>query len=130
MNVLITGHNGFIGSVMVPLFQKAGHTVVGLDSFLFEGCIFGPPTEDVPAQRVDLAGALNAPSSWLDTLGRAGSTAAQALRQVDALVQTQAVMLATNRVFFVTSFVFLLAALAVWVAPKGRGSGGAAAAAH
>jgi MFS transporter, DHA2 family, multidrug resistance protein len=82
------------------------------------------------ARRVDLAGALNSPSSWLDTLGHAGNTAAQALRQVDALVQSQSVMLATNRVFLVTSFVFVLAALAVWVAPKGRASAGAAAAAH
>ena len=25
MKVLVTGHNGYIGSVMVPLLQQAGH---------------------------------------------------------------------------------------------------------
>jgi DHA2 family multidrug resistance protein len=36
------------------------------------------------------------------------------------MVQTQAVMLATDRVFFVTAFVFVLAALAIWLAPKSK----------
>jgi DHA2 family multidrug resistance protein len=56
----------------------------------------------------------------LDTLIRAGSTAGQALRQLDAMVQTQAVMLATDRVFFFTAFVFVLAAAAIWIAPRGK----------
>jgi len=41
MRVLVTGHDGYIGRVLVPLFQRAGHDVVGLDSFLFEGCALG-----------------------------------------------------------------------------------------
>lgn len=41
MRVLITGHKGYIGSVMVPMFQDAGYEVVGLDNDLFDGCIFG-----------------------------------------------------------------------------------------
>ena len=43
MKVLITGHLGFIGAVMVPLVQKAGHEVTGLDIGLYDGCDFGPP---------------------------------------------------------------------------------------
>jgi len=31
MRVLLTGHNGYIGSVMGPFLQQAGHDVVGLD---------------------------------------------------------------------------------------------------
>jgi nucleoside-diphosphate-sugar epimerase len=54
MRVLITGHNGYIGSVMAPMFRAAGHTVHGLDNFLFEGCTFGSPPPEVPARRVDL----------------------------------------------------------------------------
>jgi DHA2 family multidrug resistance protein len=79
--------------------------------------------EDIAsARRVDLAGSLNDADGMLNTLTHAGSTAAQALRQLDALVQTQAVMLATDRVFFVSSLVFVLAAAAIWLAPKpGRG---------
>jgi DHA2 family multidrug resistance protein len=72
------------------------------------------------ARRDDLAGSLNGAQSMLDTLTRAGATAGQALRQLDAMVQTQAVMLATDRVFFVTSFVFLLAAGCIWIAPLGK----------
>lgn len=38
MRVMVTGHDGYIGTVLVPLFQAAGHTVVGVDSGLFSGC--------------------------------------------------------------------------------------------
>jgi nucleoside-diphosphate-sugar epimerase len=41
MNVLVTGHEGYIGSVMVPLLQEAGHEVRGLDIGLFNECNFG-----------------------------------------------------------------------------------------
>jgi nucleoside-diphosphate-sugar epimerase len=43
MRVLVTGHNGYIGSVLVPRLEGAGHVVAGLDSDLFVDCIFGPP---------------------------------------------------------------------------------------
>ena len=42
MRVLVTGHDGYIGSVLVPLFQAAGHEVIGLDSYLYDGCTLGP----------------------------------------------------------------------------------------
>lgn len=41
MKVLVTGHDGYIGQVLVPLFKGAGHEVTGLDCDLFEGCEFG-----------------------------------------------------------------------------------------
>jgi nucleoside-diphosphate-sugar epimerase len=41
MKVLVTGHHGYIGSVMVGVLNRAGHDVVGLDSFLYNGCDFG-----------------------------------------------------------------------------------------
>lgn len=41
MRVLITGHKGYIGGVIAPMFVAAGHQVVGLDSSLFDGCDFG-----------------------------------------------------------------------------------------
>lgn len=37
MRVLVTGHRGYIGAVLVPLVQAAGHQVTGLDSGLFRG---------------------------------------------------------------------------------------------
>jgi len=54
MKVLMTGHKGYIGSVMAPAFRGAGHTVIGLDSYLFEGCVFGESPPEIPAKRLDL----------------------------------------------------------------------------
>jgi len=54
MRVLVTGHAGYIGAVMVPLLRKAGHEVVGLDSGWFEGCDFGAVPEKILASRTDL----------------------------------------------------------------------------
>lgn len=42
MKVLVTGHHGYIGSVTAPLLAEAGHEVVGLDTFYYRGCDFGP----------------------------------------------------------------------------------------
>lgn len=41
MRVLMTGHDGYVGAVMVPILTRAGHEVVGLDNQYFEGCDFG-----------------------------------------------------------------------------------------
>ena len=54
MRVLVTGHNGYIGAVLVPFLQKAGHDIVGLDTYLFEECYHGPAPTDPPALRIDL----------------------------------------------------------------------------
>ena len=54
MRVLVTGHNGYIGSVLVPMVQAAGHKVVGLDSYLFGDCTFGEDTPDIPSLRMDI----------------------------------------------------------------------------
>jgi nucleoside-diphosphate-sugar epimerase len=54
MRVLVTGHDGYIGAVMVPALQRAGHEVVGLDSHLFEGCELGTHRPSAPSLRRDL----------------------------------------------------------------------------
>lgn len=56
MRVLVTGHHGYIGCVLVPMLLDAGHEVVGLDTFLYEGCDFGDEPSDgvVPAIRKDV----------------------------------------------------------------------------
>lgn len=41
MRVLMTGHDGYVGAVMVPILTRAGHEVVGLDNQYFDGCDFG-----------------------------------------------------------------------------------------
>jgi nucleoside-diphosphate-sugar epimerase len=54
MRTLVTGHNGYIGCVLVPLLQEAGHEVVGLDNYLYETCTFGADVVDPPALRKDV----------------------------------------------------------------------------
>jgi nucleoside-diphosphate-sugar epimerase len=56
MKVLVTGHLGYIGTVMVPLLLKAGHDVVGCDSDLYERCTYpaGGAIADVPHLRKDV----------------------------------------------------------------------------
>src|SRR5437867_7704731 len=53
MRVLLTGHKGYIGAVAGPLLRAAGHTVVGVDTDLYESCDFGE-LETVPEVRKDL----------------------------------------------------------------------------
>lgn len=48
MRVLVTGHNGYIGTVLTPMLTEEGFDVVGLDSNWFEDCEFGPQPEPVP----------------------------------------------------------------------------------
>lgn len=54
MQVLLTGHKGYIGAVAGPILQSAGHAVVGLDSGLFEGCDFGAAPNSIPEIQKDL----------------------------------------------------------------------------
>lgn len=41
MRVLVDGDRGYVGAVLVPFFQRAGHEVVGLDVGWYDGCDFG-----------------------------------------------------------------------------------------
>jgi nucleoside-diphosphate-sugar epimerase len=55
MRILVTGHDGYIGTVLVPLFQQAGHEVVGVDNGLFSTCAFAPDRAKPDAEfRLDI----------------------------------------------------------------------------
>ena len=54
MRVLITGHKGYIGSVMAPMLIDAGFDVVGLDSDIFEDCAFSEPLAEIPELKKDI----------------------------------------------------------------------------
>ncbi|MYW69747.1 NAD-dependent epimerase/dehydratase family protein [Streptomyces sp. SID8379] len=54
MRVLLTGHQGYLGTVMAPVLAAAGHEVVGLDAGLFADCVLGPRPADPAGHRVDL----------------------------------------------------------------------------
>jgi nucleoside-diphosphate-sugar epimerase len=48
--VLVTGNDGYIGSVLTPMLVSSGHDVVGLDSFLYRGC--GLEADPAPGVKV------------------------------------------------------------------------------
>jgi nucleoside-diphosphate-sugar epimerase len=60
MRVLVTGHNGYIGTVLVPMLQGHGHEVVGLDTNYFRRCLFAgelPAIEQIDKDIRDVAAA-------------------------------------------------------------------------
>jgi len=48
MRVLVTGHKGYIGTVLTPMLSEAGHEVHGLDSDLFRRCTYGEMPRAIP----------------------------------------------------------------------------------
>jgi nucleoside-diphosphate-sugar epimerase len=54
MRILVTGHEGYIGSVLVRMLHAAGHDVVGLDAYLYEPCSFGDDITEVESMRMDI----------------------------------------------------------------------------
>ena len=54
MRVLVTGHKGYIGTILVPMLLDAGHEVVGLDSDLYRGSTFGDKIPSVPEVEKDV----------------------------------------------------------------------------
>jgi nucleoside-diphosphate-sugar epimerase len=58
MKILVTGHDGYVGSVLTNMLLQRGHEVAGLDTFFFVGCGLDgrEPGEEVAAggPRTDL----------------------------------------------------------------------------
>jgi nucleoside-diphosphate-sugar epimerase len=54
MRVLLTGHKGYIGTVLAPMLLEAGHEVHGLDSDLFSRCTFGEEPLSIPETIKDI----------------------------------------------------------------------------
>ncbi len=54
MKVLVTGSRGYIGTVVAPMFARAGHDVVGIDTDLYRRSTFGHWHETVPTMVKDV----------------------------------------------------------------------------
>jgi nucleoside-diphosphate-sugar epimerase len=54
MRVLVTGHKGYIGTILVPMLLAAGHETVGFDSDLYERSTFGEGIAEIPEIRKDI----------------------------------------------------------------------------
>jgi nucleoside-diphosphate-sugar epimerase len=70
MRVLVTGHLGYIGTVLTPMLLRAGHEVLGYDSNLFERCTYAPGGEiaRVPFIRKDVRDAERADFEGIDAV--------------------------------------------------------------
>lgn len=86
MRVLVTGHRGYIGTVMVPMLQQAGHEVVGYDSDLYARCTFeaGGPIVDVPARIKDVRDAEPADFRGIDAVIHLAALSNDPLGNLDA----------------------------------------------
>ncbi len=54
MRVMVTGHLGYIGTVLTPMLLRKGFEVVGLDNDLYRRCTFGAEPLEVPTIRKDI----------------------------------------------------------------------------
>jgi nucleoside-diphosphate-sugar epimerase len=54
MRVLLTGHRGYIGTILTPMLLAAGHEVVGMDTDLYSRCTFGETIPDIPTIQKDI----------------------------------------------------------------------------
>lgn len=68
MRVLVTGHLGYIGTVLTPMLMAAGHDVIGLDSDLYSGCTFGDKVAYPPWLRKDLRDVEASDLEWFDAI--------------------------------------------------------------
>lgn len=54
MRVLVTGHHGYVGSIVTDVLQRHGHEIVGFDTFFYDGCDLWEDSQDVEALRRDV----------------------------------------------------------------------------
>lgn len=52
--ILVTGDQGYIGAVLVPMLLDAGCSVSGIDAGLYDGANFTPFRRDTPSARCDI----------------------------------------------------------------------------
>lgn len=52
--ILVTGHLGYVGSVLAPFLAERGYSVWGLDTGYFEPCTLVAPPREVPGTQIDV----------------------------------------------------------------------------
>jgi len=70
------------------------------------------------AAHAELAGLADRNGDVVNTLSASGMSHDAAINQLNTMVQSQSVMIATNQLMFVVALAFAVAALAIWLAPK------------
>jgi MFS transporter, DHA2 family, multidrug resistance protein len=78
-------------------------------------------SDDATRDRVQLVGRLNHPDDTLAKLGGTPHHMGPALQMLDNMVQSQSVMLATNRTFLEIAVIVACVAAGVWLMPRPKG---------
>lgn len=68
MRVLVTGHKGYIGTILVPMLLAKGHEVVGFDSDLYQRSTFGDGIAEIPEIKKDIRDAESADLEGFDAV--------------------------------------------------------------
>src|SRR5690606_36285944 len=116
MNVLVTGHLGYIGTSLVPLLLARAHEVTGLDIDLFRRCTFGGTIASVPnigkdirdVQPADLQGfdcIMHLAGLCNDPLGNLNPVATDEINHIAAVRMARAAKEAGVRKFIFSSTV-------------------------
>ena len=84
MRVLVTGHHGYIGSVITPMLVAAGHDVVGLDTFFYEGCDLGSDERPFEERRGDIRDVTAAELEGFDAIVHLAALSNDPLGDLDA----------------------------------------------
>lgn len=87
MLILLRGHLGYIGAVMAPFLQRAGHEVTDLDTGYFVESVMGAQPEPIPEIRKDLRDVT--PEDVYGKSGTAGPLDETAVRPRHALRRKQ-----------------------------------------
>jgi nucleoside-diphosphate-sugar epimerase len=54
MKVLVTGSQGYIGTILVPMLIQIGHEVIGLDTDYYQRCTFSSEVPDIKTIKKDV----------------------------------------------------------------------------
>jgi nucleoside-diphosphate-sugar epimerase len=68
MKVLVTGHLGYIGTILVPILLEHGHAVVGMDSDLYMRSNFGELPDEIPNIKKDIRDVVKADLEGFDAI--------------------------------------------------------------
>ena len=86
MRILVTGHHGYIGSVLAPLLAEAGHGVDGLDAFFYRGCDLGSDETQVPGLLADVRDVTPAQLEGFDAIVHLAALSNDPLGDLDPLL--------------------------------------------
>jgi nucleoside-diphosphate-sugar epimerase len=84
VRILVTGHDGYIGTILVRRFLAAGHDVVGLDTFFYRGCTLGPEVAVVSSFADDVRDTASGELSGFDAVVHLAALSNDPLGDLDA----------------------------------------------